>query len=244
MPSSSVATLVKSVKEKKPNSPPQLPAAQQDSAIKFYNYHEYFLRTPGEQDEQLGYHLPELDDQQQPVLLTHFQNPYIPVSSSSANKATTRIVRIPREFHSHGDLFPQFSTVFPGEEAGALVPDHGHNAEGENSSTAGLALSSVSPLKLYLSHDELRSIVESVNGYLMQALSPYGAWNIFDFLLNLMFCWLLDLVRDAHSKRRLKELEEYIQYVNRDLQERGKSVRFISPLRSGYLSVCVTIFYQ
>lgn len=53
-----------------------------------------------------------------PVLMCHFPNSYYP--STSAHFKQTRIVRIPREFQKYGDIVPQFSTYYPGEEPGAL----------------------------------------------------------------------------------------------------------------------------
>lgn len=227
------------------------------SSIKFYNYHEYVLHTAEDQVEELGYSLPppSADAQQPTVLLTHFQNPYTTSTSPSSRK--TRIIRIPREFHTHGDLIPQFSTYFPGEEPGALAPpeiakgkptDNGEDGGGEvessqiqNATNSNIinGFSSISPLKLYISAQELAGIVQTINKYLQDALSPYTFRNMADFLLNMTFCWLLEVFREPYSKKRLKELEEYIQEVNKDLEFRGKQVRFISPLRSGYLSVCI-----
>ena len=208
-------------------------ASTHSSSVNFYNYHEYILATAQEQRDQLGYAtgLDEDDDSFYQVLLTHFENPHLPAPGGNGDNssAPTRIIRIPREFSTNNDLYPQFSTFYPGTEPGALTPADGGG------------LTSASPLRLYLSESELHEIVSTVNTRLEAALSPYHWQNVVDHCLNLVCCWLLELVRDPYVKRRLRELETAVAETNARLAAEGKPVRVISPLRTGYLSLDIEI---
>lgn len=212
-------------------------ASTHSISVKFYNYHEYILATAQEQREQLGYAtgLDEDDENFSQVLLTHFENPHLPAVSggtdNDVNNITgiTRIIRIPREFSANNDLYPQFSTFYPGTEPGALTTEDGGG------------LTSLSPLRLYLTDSELHEIVSVINTHLAEALSPYRWQNVLDHCLNMMFCWLLDRVRDPYVKRRLRDLETTVEDMNIRLSARGQPVRIISPLRTGYLSLDIEI---
>ncbi|KAF5097537.1 hypothetical protein D0Z00_002369 [Geotrichum galactomycetum] len=214
-------------------------ASTHSNSVKFYNYHEYILATAQEQREQLGYATghDEDDDSFSQVLLTHFENPHLPAtgsgngnnSNNDATRAMTRIIRIPREFSANNDLYPQFSTFYPGTEPGALTPADGGG------------LTSTSPLWLYLNEAELHEIVSSVNMRLEAALSPYRWQNVVDHCLNLVCCWLFDRIRDPYVKHRLRELETAVAEMNIRLAAEGKPVRVISPLRTGYLSLDIEI---
>lgn len=213
----------------------------EESSVKFYNYHEYVLASAPEQLEQLGYTVdtPDGDGSDgatQPVLLTHFENPYTlhPAPSATPDGSTTpsatRIVRIPREFERFGDLVPQFSTAWPGTEPGALVPSNENNQ-----------LSSATPLGIFLSPEELAPVVATINLFLREALSPYSVRNVVEALASAVTCWTLELVWEPYTKRRLGDMERYVEQVNEEWAAAGKRVRIVSPLRSGYLSLDVEI---
>lgn len=224
----------------KPLSAPTSHSTQPESAIKFYNYHEYVLANHADQLAQLGYTVGS-SQSPTPVLLTHFDNPYITStednSTTTAARERSRIVRIPREFEQYGDLVPQFSRFFPGTEPGAL---HGDGNEGEE----GDGLTSTSPLRIYISAEDLAPVVAMINLYLKQALSPYSWRNGLDFVANMCSCWMLEQVVpgwEPYSKRRLKELELYVRSINEEWASQGRKVKIVSPLRTGYLSLDLEI---
>lgn len=224
-----------------------------EETIKFYNYHEYALITAESQISELGYTLPSSKPVPAPILLTHFESPYPPAQqptvTNSAQKSVTmdpegisvatsdqalprrRVVRIPREFAAKGDLVPQFSTWFPGTEPGALETE-----------IPALAMTSASPLRIWLDPSEVAKVVKTVNGILEEALSPYKWTNVFDSLMDVFCCWTWSkYLAGSNTKRKLKELERFLDTENEKLRKNNVPVRYIQPERSGFLSFDVEI---
>lgn len=161
----------------------------------FFNYHEYSVKNYRKVD--CGYE----DIHTQALIVTHFPNPY--ATKDSVLFQTTRIVRIPRTFESIGTSIPQFSNRLPGTESAAIIDDDGpgmFTVKGEYKDQL-FGTSSFSPLSLYLSEDEFRGLVDSVNERLRDVYNFWTLSNVTLFFLDLLCLWLVSECIDSLSKR-------------------------------------------
>lgn len=139
-------------------------------------------------------------------------NPHVPVDSMEY--ATTRIIRVRRDWLLHGDLAPTFSNLYP-----------------EILDPAGV------------SEPEFRRVIEKLNGELTAIFNPYSARNILDSVLGAATGWLWDDIGMAASKSRLNNLEKWINKWNVEMEktiapEEGILSPKIIPLRqTGYMTV-------
>lgn len=139
-------------------------------------------------------------------------NPHVPVDSMEY--ATTRIIRVRRDWLLHGDLAPTFSNLYP-----------------EILDPAGV------------SEPEFRRVIEKLNGELIAIFNPYSARNILDSVLGAATGWLWDDIGMAASKSRLNNLEKWIDKWNIEMEktiapEEGILSPKIIPLRqTGYMTV-------
>lgn len=158
------------------------------------------------QNESRILNLPDM-----PTLLVHHPNSYYPEGSLIYN--TTRIIRVPREFQTYGDIVPQFSTYFPGSEPGAIKSkasiirqkqeeqlqrkrDDGQSTLNSQPSTDNIgdrnfAVPVRNPLHNYLTETQFSTIINTVNGYLKQAFWPYSWRNILDCIVGFLTLWVL-----------------------------------------------------
>lgn len=210
---------------------------QQDKLL-FFNYHEYMVNNYT--DLRTGFH----DIHDQAIVITHFPNYSVP-EDSELNKET-RIVRIPRIFGVKGIVYPEYSTLLPGNEAAAIQESIG----GESNENDDLikefipkgiyegqlfGTTSISPLSKYFDEDEFTELMTMINSKIRNCYSSYHFWNILEFLLDMLTFWLLSDIFKFQSKRLLDELEQFIVETNKDLEPRG--VKIISPRRTAYLSI-------
>ncbi|KAL8776994.1 MAG: hypothetical protein Q9213_008058, partial [Squamulea squamosa] len=119
-------------------------------------------------------------------------NPHVPLSSPLA--VTTRIIRIPRDYMTYGDLAPQFSIVYP------------------------------EILERWVPEQDFRELVTGVNSRLASAFRPEGwrAWK--DALLGLCTGWLWEDLggEGVHVKKMVRECERWVEGWNgRRLREGG-----------------------
>ena len=139
-------------------------------------------------------------------------NPHVPVDSHEF--ATTRIIRIRRDWLVKGDLAPTFSNLYP-----------------EILDPAGV------------SELEFRRVIEKLNGDLVPIFDPYSARNVMDTLLGLVTGWLWDDLGLTGIKARLNELDKWINKWNLEMEkamasEEGIIPPKLIPLRqTGYMSV-------
>jgi len=110
-------------------------------------------------------------------------NPHVPLSSPEY--ATTRIIRVRRDWMQVGDLAPTFANLYP-EILDPLV-----------------------------SEDEFRRIIQHINKELVAAFSPWSARALFDAVLGMATLWLWDDIGLAGVKGRLKKLEDWVEKWNR-----------------------------
>lgn len=139
-------------------------------------------------------------------------NPHVP--TSSPEYASTRIIRVRRDWLIEGDLAPTFSNLYP-----------------EILDPAGV------------SEQEFRRVIEKLNGELIPIFNPYYWRNILDGMLGVLTGWIWDDMGFTSAKSRLRSLEGWIQKWNIEMEkatgsEEGAVAPKIVPLRrTGYMNV-------
>ncbi|KAI1842791.1 hypothetical protein JX266_010967 [Neoarthrinium moseri] len=143
-------------------------------------------------------------------------NPHVPINSPEY--ATTRIIRVKRDWLVEGDLAPTFSNLYP-----------------EILDPAGV------------SEQEFRRLIEKLNGELVPIFSPYNWRNIVDGVLGLLTGWIWDDMGLTNTKSRLRALESWIDKWNTEMEktvgsEEGIIAPKIIPLRrTGYMNLDIQI---
>lgn len=195
----------------------------------FFNYHEFL--APNQNSS-----LPAL-------VINHFPNYFADRSSTKFYK--TRIVRIPRCYDTvaYSDLIPQFSTVYPGKEKGAIKLDEGGNiTTGLHDRAVFGTTSEIVGFENILPEEELLDIITRINQILYDAFYPFNIAtlieNIMEALTGGTFIQILNLLNICtYTKRKLLELEQFVENINIKLQT--KEVTIVSPRKMGYLSICI-----
>lgn len=208
----------------------QLLSVEPVQDLVFFNYHEFLALQP---------RAPSL-------VINHFPNYH--VSEQSETFHTTRIVRIPRCYtRPYSDIVPQFSTTYPGNEAGAIKNEEGedHTLGTFEGHTFGVT-SQVATLSNIISEEELRVILDKINLYLVQAYNPYSWQTAIESMIDVfcggIFIQILNLLGiHTHTKRIVNKLEQYTLQLNKQFESKGRDLKIISPRRTGYLSVCKAV---
>lgn len=219
----------------------------------FFNYHEFLLNgySPcgnGEvaketeiPTETTGNHLQIQDSA---IVVNHFPNPY--ASRDSEEYKTTRIVRIPRQFDAgpNADFVPQFSTFTPGNEPAAIKSEDmpKFSVAGEFQGELFGKTSATPLVPKWVGHAELNEIVTTINAMLKSALSPnqVETWldNVLDFFSATLYSRVFtNNVRNTFYKRKIAEVEKYVENVNEMLGKRNGKLKMISPVESAFLSL-------
>jgi hypothetical protein len=139
-------------------------------------------------------------------------NPHVPLDS--LEHATTRIIRVKRDWLVAGDLAPTFSNLYP-----------------EILDPAGV------------SEPEFRRIIEKLNGELIPIFDPFSLRNILDSVLGLVTGWLWDDFGLTAAKSRLNGLEKWIERWNQEMaktmasEEGTPPPKLISLRQTGYMTV-------
>lgn len=218
--------------------------------LSFFNYHEYLTDYYVSTNDMKSAHqdgstmaAPDNTHHDVSLVINHFPNPYTTVHSALYH--STRIVRIPRSFVTHENLYivPQFSTYVPGEEPAAIT------ASGKAFESIGMfdgttfGVTSATPLvPMYLSSEELGEIIVNINK-LSAAASLPSSISTLENVLDLFTGTLYSRVfggreNGTHAKRKIAELETYVETLNRDfLQKRHGLLCLISPVKSAFLSL-------
>ncbi|QPH01535.1 hypothetical protein C2857_005738 [Epichloe festucae Fl1] len=143
-------------------------------------------------------------------------NPHVPVDSMEY--ATTRIIRVKRDWLIAGDLAPTFSNLYP-----------------EILDPAGV------------SEQEFRRIVDKLNGELIPVFDPFSFRNMLDSVLGLVTGWLWDDFGLTAAKSRLNNLEKWIERWNQEMEKTMASEegvvppKLISLRQTGYLNLDIQI---
>ncbi|EFY93375.1 hypothetical protein J3458_007172 [Metarhizium acridum] len=143
-------------------------------------------------------------------------NPHVPLDS--VEYATTRIIRVKRDWLVAGDLAPTFSNLYP-----------------EILDPAGV------------SEQEFRRVIEKLNGELIPVFDPFTFRNVLDSVLGLVTGWLWDDFGLTAAKSRLNNLEKWIERWNQEMEktmasEEGIIPPKLIPLRqTGYMTLDIQI---
>jgi hypothetical protein len=115
-------------------------------------------------------------------------NPHVPLDSPLY--ASTRVIRVPRDWLIAGDLAPTFANVYP------------------------------QVLEPFMAEAEFRNVVGYINDEVLSAFNPFGWRSWLDSALGVLTLWLWDDWGLTGVKSKLRRLEEWIERWNRDVGER------------------------
>lgn len=140
-----------------------------------------------------------------------FPHPNTHVPLDSHEYASTRIIRIQRDWLAAGDVYPALQNLYP-----EILAD-------------------------YISEADFRIIVETLNEKLKQAFTPWSASSWFDTGLSIMTGFLWDNTGLTTSKRRVAAIEKWIDDWNREAERQGHDARLIGLRKTGFLSLDIQI---
>ncbi|OAG05405.1 uncharacterized protein CC84DRAFT_1205218 [Paraphaeosphaeria sporulosa] len=123
---------------------------------------------------------------------------------------TTRIIRIKRDWMVKGDLAPTYANLYP---------------------------EILDPL---ISEEDFRKIVQRINDSLVEAFDPFTFRAWLDAVMGVATFWLWDDAGLTKVKRKLAELEDWIENWNKNFGE-NEGVRIIPLRRTGYLTLDIQI---
>ncbi|KAF1915727.1 Golgin subfamily A member 7/ERF4 family-domain-containing protein [Ampelomyces quisqualis] len=112
-------------------------------------------------------------------------NPHVPLHSALA--ATTRIIRIKRDWMVAGDLAPTFANLYP-EILDPLLPE-----------------------------DDFRIVIKKINDTLVDAFDPFTFRAWLDAVMGVATFWLWEHAGMTAVKRKLAHLERWIDHWNRSV---------------------------
>jgi hypothetical protein len=135
-----------------------------------------------------------------------FPHPNPHVPLDSPLYNTTRIIRVARDWMQKGDLAPTFQNLYP-EVLDPLIRE-----------------------------DDFRALVKHINETLIDAFNPLTFRAALDAVMGVATLWLWDDIGLTKVKRKLAELERWIEKWNRDYGER-EGVKIIALRRTGYMTV-------
>ncbi|CAI6333465.1 unnamed protein product [Periconia digitata] len=122
----------------------------------------------------------------------------------------TRIIRVKRDWMLKGDLAPTFTNMYP------------------------------EILDPIITEDQFRTIVQKINNTLVDAFDPFSFKAWMDSLMGVATFWLWDDAGLTNIKRKLAELEAWLEAWNKETGEQ-EGVRIIPLRRTGYLTLDIQI---
>ncbi|KAF8463670.1 Golgin subfamily A member 7/ERF4 family-domain-containing protein [Kalaharituber pfeilii] len=138
-----------------------------------------------------------------------FPHPNPHVPLDSQLYQTTKVIRIPRDYMINGDNTPAYSIVYP------VILDP------------------------YVTEEQFRKIIDTVNEKLRLAFDPWNKWNWIDAAVGLTTLWFWEEIFPTYVKRRLREVELVLDQWNQTLAEQG--AKLIALRRTGYISLDIQI---
>ncbi|KAF1957562.1 hypothetical protein CC80DRAFT_534787 [Byssothecium circinans] len=139
-----------------------------------------------------------------------FPHPNPHVPLNSDMYDNTRIIRIKRDWMLKGDLAPTFANLYP------------------------------EILDPIISEDEFRKIVQRINDTLVEAFNPFSFRAWLDTIMGVVTFWLWDDAGLTQVKKKLSELEKWIDSWNRHTGVH-EGVSIIPLRRTGYLTLDIQI---
>ena len=137
-----------------------------------------------------------------------YPHPNPHVPLDSPEFQTTRVIRIPRDYEINGDNTPAYSIVYP------VILDP------------------------YVTEEQFRMLVDTLNEQLRAAYDPWNKWNWIDALLGLVTLWVWEELWPSYIKRRLREVDGTVVRWNERL--RGQGAVVVGLRRTGYINVSLT----
>jgi hypothetical protein len=141
-----------------------------------------------------------------------FPHPNPHVPLDSPLYHSTRIIRIKRDWMVKGDLAPTYANLYPE----ILDPQ--------------------------ITEDNFRKIIEKINSSLVDAFDPFTFRAWLDAVMGVATFWLWDDAGLTGVKRKLADIEGWIENWNRTIGEK-EGVSIIPLRRTGYLTVSVSHAY-
>lgn len=209
--------------------------------LKFFNYHEYLVKdyklivsAHPETGIQTAVCQSPLQNSHSLVITTF---PNVHVDRDSLMFSSSRIIRIPRIYHTpYPDLIPQFSTFFPGKEPAAIIQKDQIDFEPVGIyDGAPFGVSSLTPLTNLIQIKDLEIIITKVNDFLNSAYNPFGV-NGLESTIDILTGGFYSQVFSTFTKKTLQRLETYLDEVNVKYD-----IQFISPSKTGFTSFDIQI---
>ncbi|KAL9618303.1 MAG: hypothetical protein Q9160_006953 [Pyrenula sp. 1 TL-2023] len=136
-------------------------------------------------------------------------NPHVPLNSPEY--ASTRIIRIRRDWMVVGDLAPAFSNLYP-EILDPLLPEQ-----------------------------EFRAMIQQINSTLLDAFDPFSVRNWLDALLGFATGWFWEDWGGANgAKKKMRGLEDWLERWNQEVGA-AEGVKIWALRRTGYTCLDVQI---
>lgn len=136
-----------------------------------------------------------------------FPHPNPHCAPDSEGAQNTRVIRVRRDWLQAGDLYPQYANLYP------------------------------EILDPYVSEEDFRFFVSSLNGRIKDAFDPYSTRAWLDAALGVATGYLWDDVGLTGSKQGVKGLEAFVEKWNAEKQRAGKAVTLVQPRRTGFMTL-------
>jgi hypothetical protein len=133
------------------------------------------------------------------------------VAMTSPVYATTRVIRIQRDWLVAGDLYPALQNLYP------------------------------EILDMWMSESEFRTVIETLNPMLKHAFEPNTWASWFDALMGVATGFLWDNFGWTGVKRGVRDMERWVEGWNTEAEREGREVRLIDLRRTGFLSLDIQI---
>lgn len=140
-----------------------------------------------------------------------FPHPNPHVPVESHDYAATRIVRVQRDWLVAGDLYPALQNLYPEILVG------------------------------FITEDQFRSLIATLNKMLEEAFTPWSVGGWFDAILGIATGFLWDNTGLTASKRKVAQMERWVDDWNHEAESQGRQVKLIGLRRTGFLSLDIQI---
>ena len=140
-----------------------------------------------------------------------FPHPNPHVAPNSLTYTSTRIIRVQRDWLVAGDLHPALANMYP------------------------------EILAEWVSEQEFRELIETLNGMLKEAFDPWSWRAQVDAVMGVVTGFLWDDAGFTGVKSVVKRMERYMEDWNRRKERDGKEVKLIPLRRNGFMNLDIQI---
>jgi len=123
----------------------------------------------------------------------------------------TRIIRVQRDWLVAGDLYPALQNLYP-----EILIGH-------------------------MDEEEFRHVVETTNKMLEDGFNPWTVSSWMDSMLGVATGFLWDNIGVTATKRKVSQLERWIDEWNRNAQSQRRDIKLIGLRQTGFLSLDIQI---